>query len=276
MDVKLKILHSPLKDDKGIASCNLRSVILNGIYHIFEEFAPNGKWGIYKRISINGVNLSMRSKELFPLGAPGSFNENGNADPTVIYNGKWHLWFDAKNSKDVWDSIGYAVSDDSVKWDVKGPVLQRGDKYDSESVHHPVCMQVKDRYYMYYSGSEFKEYAVGTICLAASDDGVTWDKFPGNPVIDRGKRNEWDGIYVRPSLPVYIKDKYYMFYWGYNNVHSMGVATSTDLINWQKQGRIMEGTTKAGITGSHPVGNKIYFTTWGNRRAHIAKYERCN
>ena len=51
---------NPLKDSSGIARCNFRSIVFNGIYHIFEEDHVDGHWRIYKRTSDDGIDLGMK------------------------------------------------------------------------------------------------------------------------------------------------------------------------------------------------------------------------
>ena len=105
MQIKLEILHSPLQDEKGIADCNLRSIVFKDVYHIFEEHAIHGFWGIYHRTSSDGIKLSLRSEPLFVFGNRGTFNECGHADPTVIYDNGWKMWFDAMNRNGIWDKF---------------------------------------------------------------------------------------------------------------------------------------------------------------------------
>jgi predicted GH43/DUF377 family glycosyl hydrolase len=250
-----------LKEKGNITRCALRCVVKRkGIYHIFEEDYIDKKWWIFRRISQDGINISKRERPLFRLGKPGSFNESGVADPTVIFDKIWKMWFDAVNGNLIWDKIGYAISEDSFHWKIQKPALERGiqGEWDSRSVHHPVVLKY-DKYYLYYSGSD-DNCNVKHIGLAVSLDGLNWVKYP-HPVIKTSEG--WDNKYIRPSKPVFIKDQWFMFYWGYNGIHSIGTAVSKDLIHWEKIGRIAGGTNEHnGITGSHPIWDRGKIRIW--------------
>ena len=271
--------NNPLKEGDFPVRCNFRCIVLyERMYHIFEEDHVHGHWRIFKRISPDGISMGHISNPLFELGGEYHFDEFGQADPTVIYDGKWKMWFDAMNRGLFWDKLGYAESDDGDNWINLGPVFSRGEKgtWDDHSVHHPVVLK-HDKYYMYYSGCQKIEgnplnFNVKNIGLATSDDGLKWER--QGIVIPCGNRNEWDRTYVRPSIPVRIGDKWVMFYWGFNGIHSMGYAISDDLIHWEKQGKLISGTNEHdGVTGSHAISDghtaRVWYVTFDNCRLHI-------
>ena len=268
--------NNPLREESGIARCNFRSIVFKDVYHIFEEDHVLGHWRIYKRTSKDGIALGPRQGPLFPLGDEGSFNEYGQADPTVIIDGEWKMWFDAMDRTYHWDKLGYATSPDGENWVNHGPVFSRGnpDEWDNTAIHHPAVLKFDGVYYLYYSGSDniFPNLNVKHIGLATSTDGINFTK-EKNPVLRTG--DDWDKIYLRPSVPVFIDLKWYMFYWGFDGaIHSMGIATSTDLVNWTKEGKILSGTNEHdGITASQIIGNRIYYTTWDNAQVNYADIE---
>ena len=175
-----------------------------------------------------------------------------------------------------WDKLGYATSVDGEEWTNHGPVLSRGagDDWDNTSIHHPVVLK-HDKYYLYYSGSDSAKpnYNVKHIGLATSLDGENWIKELSNPILRTS--DDWDSVYLRPSCPVLIGSMWVMFYWGFNGlIHSMGVAVSTDLIHWQKTGKLLSGTdSHNGVTASQVIGNRIYYTTWDNAQLNYMEYE---
>ena len=73
--------------------------------------------------------------------------------------------------------------------------------------------------------------------LATSIDGITWTKDLNNPVLV-GEEGEWDENGAESWGLIKVDSTYYVFY---EAVHSdgssgrsIGVATSTDLVNWTK------------------------------------------
>jgi predicted GH43/DUF377 family glycosyl hydrolase len=276
MQIGLRVFKTALRNGNGFPErCNFRSIVKTDKYHIFEEDHVNGHWRIYRRESDNGITLSKRIGPLFPLGNPDEYDEWGRADPSVVYDDKYRMWFDAMNKNFYWDKIGYATSPDLKEWNNEGPVLDRGsqNEWDGKSVHHPCVIKHEGIYYMYYSGCAFGESGVvRNIGVAKSIDGLKWVKEKNNPIILAGDHFSWDGGYIRPSCPVCIKGLWVMFYWGFNKIHSMGLAVSHDLINWKKMGLILSGNgERRGITASQVLENKVYFTTWDETLLNIAE-----
>lgn len=234
-----------------IAECNFRSIVLvNGTYHIFEEtphYTTYVKWTIEKRTSADGLTFSAKSAALLDYGGSGDYDEDGQADPSVIYDGAgdWKMWHDAMDNSDhanqgAWRSIGYATSADGTTWNKQGSVLDKGTgaQWDVGMIHHPCVIKHNGIYYMFYGGAATLWGAM-KIGLATSSNGINWIKHANNPIII-GDAGEFDSINVRPSCPILISGIWYMFYWGYNGTnHSIGLAKSTDLITWIKIGKIL-------------------------------------
>ena len=81
------------------------------------------------------------------------------------------------------------------------------------------------------------------IALAFSTDGNFWTRFGSQPVLlPSSNASDWDGIYIFRSTIIKIQGTYYMFYSGSDGnsgtgtpfAHGLGLATSTDGINWIK------------------------------------------
>jgi predicted GH43/DUF377 family glycosyl hydrolase len=266
-------INNPLKNIEGEKVwCAFRSIIyINGLFYFFSEGFIKERWEIYILKSSDGIILDSKSDSIFPVGGQGTFDEKGQADPTVIYeNGQWKMWFDALNGKEQWDMLGYATSENGLKWVNHGPVLGRGTGWDSKAVHHP-CVIKTDKYYMFYSGTDSDTGNVKNIGLAISDDGIKWVK-KDDPVLTVG---DWDYNYIRPSCPVLIKDLWHMFYWGFGDNHYMGLATSGDLVHWTKKVKVLESDVPhEGITASMPIKIdnelRIYYATFDDIHIRFA------
>ena len=225
-----------------------RTIIKKGdtFLHFGEESTDNPVlWWISFRRSFDGLRFTSTSSPIFQPGNVGEFDEWGQADPSVLYEGpgNWKMWFDALNGSNVWDKLGYATSSDGLSWNKYGSVLERGaaGAWDDNLIHHPCVIKHNGIYYMYYSGVKAPSGVRYQIGLATSPDGITWTKEASNPIIPYGSAGEWDSSYVRPSNPVRIGNLWYMWYWGTNGTtHAIGLATSPDLVNWTKQGKVLE------------------------------------
>ena len=121
--------------------------------------------------------LAIRSHSGEPL-SPGPYGT-----PTVWVEGDtWYLFYE-RDDKGVW----LATSLDRRVWrNVQdAPVIALGpDGYDRHAIALDQVLRYKGRYYgIYHANADPKWQGPWTTCLAASDDLVSWDKYPGNPVI---------------------------------------------------------------------------------------------
>jgi predicted GH43/DUF377 family glycosyl hydrolase len=236
-------------------SRNIRSnVLVSGTYHIFsEEFST--VWYILKNTSTTGTSWGTSSSALLAAGSAGQFDQGGQADPTVIYDGAgdWKMWYDATKGADTAWTLGYATSTDGTTWTKYGQILTRGTTAtgDKSGLHHPACIKYDGTYYLFYSASNTDALGRGNIHLATSTDGINWTKYSGNPILSKGTTGTFDDVYLRPSEPIFIHDTWYMWYWSYDGAnHQMGLATSKDLYNWTKKGQVLTGS---GITASTAI-----------------------
>ena len=90
-------------------------------------------------------------------------------------------------------------------------------------------------WYMIYRGSGAGIQGNDAIGLATSSDGITWTKNVNNPVI-QGESGEWDNDGAEAWGVIKVGITYYLYYeaGGVTASRRIGIATSTDLINWTK------------------------------------------
>ena len=83
--------------------------------------------------------------------------------------------------------------------------------WDSSDVLNPSVILKDGIYYNYYSGWDKTAWRTG---LATSIDGVNWEKYNKNPILDI-RENEWDNTYIAANgSAVLFQDKIYYFYQG--------------------------------------------------------------
>jgi predicted GH43/DUF377 family glycosyl hydrolase len=93
--------------------------------------------------------------------------------------------------------------------------------------------------------SEGINTGTGVICLAYSDDGINFQRYQENPVLVAEFEYERGGV-EDPRI-VKIGQNYYMTYVG-NDDQTAGnicLAISSDLINWEKKGEILQPKSEA-------------------------------
>ncbi len=114
------------------------------------------------------------------------------------------------------------------------PVFDLGDNgnWDELHVSHPSVLFDGNRYHLWYVGDNGSQLDIG---YARSKDGVAWKKYPGNPVLDDGLGDVWDGDFVSQPCVLHDGNQYRMWYAGYDGSNlRIGYATSNDGLHWDK------------------------------------------
>jgi predicted GH43/DUF377 family glycosyl hydrolase len=169
------------------------------------------------------------------LGSPGSWDQSAVYFSSVIYNGSgFQMWFSGDNGSNI--RIGYATSPDGVTWTryAGNPVLDIGlpGSWDEKHVFHPEILYDGMTYHLWYNGQSGLEPEIG---YASSPDGVTWTKYPGNPVLKIGPPGSWDSARVRDASVYHDGSVFHMWFSGADGPGGqIGHAVSSDGINWTK------------------------------------------
>jgi hypothetical protein len=169
------------------------------------------------------------------LSSSGSFYEShGVGQANIIFiNNIYRMWYlgDAGGSNKY---VLYAESNDGIVWDrpFSTPVLSPGPpgSWDDLAVHPGAIIYDNGMYYMFYSGwsDPWGQWDIG---FAESMDGISWTKHP-TPVLYGTSGWEYQ---IGPSSVIKIEDTYYLYYY-MRDLPSLriGLATSTDRINWER------------------------------------------
>lgn len=78
---------------------------------------------------------------------------------------------------------------------------------------------------------------VSNIWYAESQNGITWNTVGNSPVLTPGSLGSWDSYSIVPSAVIKEYNQYKLYYMGCSSLSGMlsvGLATSSDGINWQK------------------------------------------
>jgi beta-1,2-mannosidase len=123
-------------------------------------------------------------------------------------------------------------------------VSPKGDGSESAGTFNPSVVKKDGKFVMLYRAQDRK----GTSALgyATSDDGIHFTRRPEPVMVSEAPYEKGGGV-EDPRLQKF-GDTYYLTYTGYNNVDGAGadkkdaqlcLATSADLVHWQRQGVIM-------------------------------------
>jgi beta-1,2-mannosidase len=169
------------------------------------------------------------------------------------------------------------------------PVLKHEVKWEEKDVFNPAAVVRDGKVYLLYRAEDMIGKFAGTsrIGLAFSDDGIRFTKmkepvfFPDN---DSLKIYEWEGGVEDPRIVQSDDGTYILTYTAYDGrVARLLVATSRDLIQWQKHGLVLRGKYKdswsksgaivARQDGSRIVAHKVggkYWMYFGDTDLYMA------
>ncbi|MEJ7713498.1 MAG: glycoside hydrolase family 130 protein [Pyrinomonadaceae bacterium] len=144
------------------------------------------------------------------------------------------------------------------------PILSpQGDGFESAGVFNPAVVKKDGKFVMLYRAQD--QAGASRLGYASSDDGIHFTRRP-KPVLVPEADYEKGGGVEDPRL-VKIGTDYYLTYTSYNKRDAqLCLATSKDLINWERQGVIMPankgrwnvGWTKAGAILTEKVKGKYW------------------
>jgi predicted GH43/DUF377 family glycosyl hydrolase len=98
------------------------------------------------------------------------------------------------------------------------------------------------RYYMFYLGMDrARRQRLG---VATSDDGVSWHKLRGNPILELGEYGAFDEKGLGEPAVWAARGYYWMLYTGrdHNEARRMGLARSRDGVRWEKLPMVIAGS----------------------------------
>ena len=107
-------------------------------------------------------------------------------DPNGLcyFQGKYHAFFQHNPKAPVWDTMhwGHAVSEDLLHWEELPIALYPDQPYESgQGCFSGSAVEKDGRLYLFYTAVDSN--LAQTQCLAWTDDGQHFTKYPGNPIL---------------------------------------------------------------------------------------------
>jgi predicted GH43/DUF377 family glycosyl hydrolase len=199
------------------------------------SIGASGGWRPYRigfATSEDGINWTVRADPVLTPGTTGEWDASTVEAAYVIReNGQYKMWYTSAGG------IGYATSPDGINWTKHSgnPIFVAGTQsWEAGGVYLGCVMPVTGGYKMWYSG-----WTTGvtheSIGYATSTDGILWQRDTlNNPVMEDGISGSWDDVGVYLPSVLLIDNYYYMWYGGMGSIVQIGLATSSDGINWSK------------------------------------------
>ena len=157
-------------------------------------------------------------------GSAGEWDEKQVLAPHVIQTGDGYVMYYSGTNSAGKQQIGMATSSDGIRWTKyndpstteapyleSDPVLQPGESgsWDANWVHQPRVFETAQGWVMFYRGTKDASGNTMALGLAASDDGIHWNKSALNPVFLPNEISKSDQFWFHNAL--FVNDIYYIF-----------------------------------------------------------------
>jgi predicted GH43/DUF377 family glycosyl hydrolase len=142
----------------------------------------------------------------------------------------YRMYYTGMNSPNSYWHVGLATSTDGINWTkLPNPVLYGGE--DEPQIHVDCVVKYNNVYLTYYTIRNPYSIPFYSIGMAISEDGITWTKYGGNPILENSDLWENGGVFF-PSV-ILDGNQFKMVYMN-ASADAFGMATSSDGINWTK------------------------------------------
>lgn len=215
-------------EKKGL--CAPEAEVIDGRIHLFYQTYGNGsKDAICNAVSSDG--LIFKRNETNPIFSPtGDWNAGRAIDADVLIDGdSAYLYWATRDMDYKKQMLGVSVASISAGFNrnswkqlSKEPLLKPELPWEMNCVEAASVFKENGRYYMFYAGAYNHEGQ--QIGLAVSNDAVHWLRTSDQPVLTKGKDNEWNstesghpGVLIEPDGTKWLfyqgnPDKGYTYY----------------------------------------------------------------
>lgn len=198
-------------------------------YRMYYTGYDGTRWQTGLATSPDGTNWTKYSGNPILEVRPGTWESVTSNAPKVYFNGSSYIMmysgFDGINY-----NIGLATSTDGIQFTKhpSNPVLSRGNTgdWDANSVVTNALVYNEEKLCLFFSGGPYAPVGFAT----STDGGVSWVKYPGNPVFTTGPSGSWDGSRVAPGSLMVTENLFKYWYTGYSSSRDswqIGFATGT-------------------------------------------------
>lgn len=192
----------------------------DNLYYMFYDGSPSREWREEIGLAVSKDLIRWEKYKNNPvLKSNDYWWDKAHVSRCCVFQekNKYYIYFAGNVGKNHYqERIGLAISEDLVSWKkiCREPVLNLGqkDEWDGFHIADPRVIKINDLFLMFYTGYDLKKR--GRIGLAFSQNLINWTKFKLNPVLNVGKRGEWDCDEACRADIFQDQDKYFIIYSG--------------------------------------------------------------
>lgn len=199
-------------------------IIQDGLYKMWFSCHNGQFWQICFAYSYDAINWIQLQNNPVLKTNPDDNQEKHLHTPRVLYeSGIYKMWYTASPDDASNWTIRYATSTNGTDWIRQGIAISPNlYSWDVDGVVYPFIIHENNIYKMWFTGFSNGIWKIG---YATSGDGITWIKYPNNPIIDLSP-NHADGASV-----IHTGTTYELYFHGINGDAYM--TTSSDgITNW--------------------------------------------
>ena len=139
--------------------------------------------------------------------------------------------------------------------------------WESAYLYNPAAIVIDDKVWLLYRAQN--ESLISTVGIAWSTDGYNFTRYT-QPVLQPTEPFETHGV-EDPRI-VRVNGTFYMSYTGYDGtVARLAMATSTNLVNWEKHGSILPNCTDVNYRWDLPINAYAAREGWSKSGAIVAE-----
>lgn len=157
----------------------------------------------------------------------------------IFYKGKYHFFYQYNPYDVYWGAMhwGHAVSEDMLHWEYLPIALAPSEPYDNHSkggCFSGSAIEYQGRLYLFYTGTtNYGDGFVQSQCMAYSEDGISFTKYEGNPIIVKPPKGYEKDNFRDPKVWKH-GDMFYLVCGGKeDNLAKALLYRSTDLLHWE-------------------------------------------
>ena len=211
----------PEKDYEEKGLCAPHAKVIDGEVHLFyQTYGNREKDAICHAVSTDGINFSRN--ETNPIFSPtGDWNIGRAIDADVYVKGdSAFLFWATRDAAYKQQLLGVSVAHLSSgfkrnSWNQisKAPLLKPELDWEMNCIEAASVFEDGGKYYMFYAGAYNHEGQ--QIGLAVSDDLIHWNRTSNQPVLPKGKENEWNSWESgHPGVFIDTNGEKWLFYQG--------------------------------------------------------------